>query len=78
MLQAVCTNMTTTTATLGSGGRGSSSSSSGGGAGGLAVEAAKLLDFNQKLDITLLDNIIGCMYKGTGEQVRGGRRSDLI
>ena len=37
--------------------------------GGLAVEATKLLDFNQKLDITLLDKFIGCMYDSTGEQV---------
>lgn len=32
-------------------------------------EASKLLDFNQKLDINLLDNIVGCMYTGMGEQV---------
>lgn len=36
----------------------------------LTVEASKLLDFNQKLDIPLLDNVIGCMYNGIGEQVR--------
>lgn len=34
----------------------------------LAEQASKLLDFNQKLDITLLDNIVGCMYTGIGEQ----------
>jgi exportin-1 len=34
----------------------------------LAEQASKLLDFNQKLDISLLDNIVGCMYSGTGEQ----------
>lgn len=36
----------------------------------LAEQASKLLDFNQKLDITLLDNIVGCMYTGIGEQQR--------
>ncbi|XP_063606328.1 exportin-1-like [Penaeus indicus] len=36
----------------------------------LTVEASKLLDFNQKLDIPLLDNVIGCMYNGIGEQQR--------
>lgn len=36
----------------------------------LAEQASKLLDFNQKLDINLLDNIVGCMYSGTGEQQR--------
>lgn len=36
----------------------------------LTVEASKLLDFNQKLDIPLLDNVIGFMYNGIGEQVR--------
>ena len=35
----------------------------------LAEQASKLLDFNQKLDINLLDNIVGCMYSGVGEQV---------
>ncbi|XP_078049762.1 exportin-1 emb [Augochlora pura] len=34
----------------------------------LAEQASKLLDFNQKLDITLLDNVVGCMYNGIGEQ----------
>ena len=28
----------------------------------------KLLDFNQKLDISLLDQVIGTLYGGTGEQ----------
>lgn len=37
--------------------------------GNLASTAAKLLDFDQKLDIALLDNIITCMYNGTGEEV---------
>ncbi|XP_003705025.1 exportin-1 emb [Megachile rotundata] len=36
----------------------------------LEEQASKLLDFNQKLDITLLDNIVGCMYSGIGEQQR--------
>ena len=36
----------------------------------LAEQASKLLDFDQKLDITLLDSIVGCMYSGAGEQVR--------
>ena len=36
----------------------------------LAEQASKLLDFNQKLDITLLDNIVGCMYTGIGDQQR--------
>lgn len=35
----------------------------------LAEQASKLLDFDQKLDITLLDTIVGCMYSGAGEQV---------
>ncbi|CAG0915869.1 unnamed protein product [Notodromas monacha] len=34
----------------------------------LAEQAAKLLDFNQKLDISLLDTVVGCMYNGTGDQ----------
>lgn len=28
----------------------------------------KLLDFNQKLDIGLLDTVVGTLYSGTGEQ----------
>ena len=35
----------------------------------LAEQVSKLLDFDQKLDITLLDSIVGCMYSGAGEQV---------
>ena len=35
----------------------------------LAEQASKLLDFDQKLDITLLDSIVGCMYSGAGDQV---------
>lgn len=36
----------------------------------IAEEAAKLLDFNQKLDISLLDDIVECMYLGKGPEVR--------
>lgn len=36
----------------------------------LSEEAAKLLDFSQKLDITLLDNIVTMMYTGNGPQQR--------
>ncbi|KAL3873911.1 hypothetical protein ACJMK2_036989 [Sinanodonta woodiana] len=38
--------------------------------GTLADEASKLLDFNQKLDINLLDNIVTCMYQGDGQRQR--------
>ncbi|XP_046372994.1 exportin-1-like [Haliotis cracherodii] len=34
----------------------------------LTEQAAKLLDFNQKLDIQLLDNVVACMYAGDGPQ----------
>lgn len=37
--------------------------------GTLTEEAQKLLDFNQKLDIPLLDNIVTCMYTSNGQQV---------
>ena len=37
----------------------------------LTDQAAKLLDFNQKLDINLLDNVVSCMYAGEGQQVCG-------
>lgn len=33
-------------------------------------EAQKLLDFTQKLDISLLENIVGCLYNSQGEQLR--------
>ena len=36
----------------------------------LAEQANSLLDFSGKLDIQLLDNVINCMYKGQGQQVR--------
>lgn len=36
-----------------------------------AVEqASKLLDFSQKLDINLLDNVVCCLYSGEGQQQR--------
>ncbi len=36
----------------------------------LADHAARqLLDFNQKLDINLLDNVVNCLYHGAGPQV---------
>ena len=28
----------------------------------------KLLDFNQKMDIGLLDTVVGTLYSGTGDQ----------
>ncbi|XP_035225153.1 exportin-1-like, partial [Stegodyphus dumicola] len=31
-------------------------------------QAARLLDFTQKLDINLLDNVVNCMYTGEGAQ----------
>lgn len=36
----------------------------------LAEQATKLLDFSQKLDITLLDSVVNCMYEGEGTQQR--------
>lgn len=39
----------------------------------LEQQASKLLDFNQKLDITLLDNIVGCLYSTVGEQQRSAQ-----
>lgn len=33
------------------------------------TEAAKLLDFNQKFDIPLLDRVVDSLYKGQGQQV---------
>lgn len=36
----------------------------------LADHAARqLLDFSQKLDINLLDNVVNCLYHGEGAQV---------
>ena len=40
----------------------------------LAEQANSLLDFSGKLDIQLLDNVINCMYKGQGQQVRPFRK----
>lgn len=34
------------------------------------AEASKLLDFNEKLDINLLDRVVGCMCNGVGEEQR--------
>ncbi|KAK6636151.1 Exportin-1 [Polyplax serrata] len=34
----------------------------------MADQATKLLDFSKKLDINLLDDIVKCMYSGSGEQ----------
>ncbi|XP_012281075.1 exportin-1 [Orussus abietinus] len=39
----------------------------------LSEQASKLLDFNQKLDITLLDNVVGCMYTGIGDDQRAAQ-----
>ncbi|XP_013415271.1 exportin-1 isoform X2 [Lingula anatina] len=36
----------------------------------LTEQATKLLDFNQKLDINLLDHVVGCMYSGEGQTQR--------
>lgn len=36
----------------------------------LADQAARLLDFSQKLDINLLDSVVNCMYTGEGPQQR--------
>lgn len=41
----------------------------------LTEQASKLLDFSQKLDITLLDNVVGCMYTGIGDQVCQSNRT---
>lgn len=38
-------------------------------ANNLAEQASKLLDFSQKFDIQLLDQIVNCMYAGIGQQV---------
>ncbi|CAG9113772.1 unnamed protein product [Plutella xylostella] len=39
----------------------------------LEQQASKLLDFNQKLDITLLDSVVGCLYSAVGEQQRAAQ-----
>lgn len=33
-------------------------------------QAKSLLDFNQKLDINLLDGVVNFMYSGSGDSVR--------
>lgn len=33
-------------------------------------EATKLLDFNQKFDISLLERVVISLYQGQGEQVK--------
>lgn len=40
------------------------------GGNALAEQAKGLLDFSQKLDINLLDSIVGCMYTGEGSDQR--------
>lgn len=35
----------------------------------LKAQAYVLLDFSQKLDINLLDNVVNCMYAGVGDEV---------
>lgn len=45
----------------------------------LADHAARqLLDFNQKLDINLLDNVVNCLYHGEGAQVRWTWNTHLL
>uniref|UniRef100_T1DC64 Exportin-1 n=1 Tax=Cupiennius salei TaxID=6928 RepID=T1DC64_CUPSA len=39
-----------------------------GGIEWMRTRASTLLDFSQKLDINLLDNVVNCMYAGVGEQ----------
>ena len=41
-----------------------------GSTNGMATEADKLLGFSKKLDLTLLDNVLGSIYNGNPEQVR--------
>uniref|UniRef100_A0A8D8U493 Exportin-1 n=1 Tax=Cacopsylla melanoneura TaxID=428564 RepID=A0A8D8U493_9HEMI len=38
-----------------------------------AEQFKKLLDFNQKLDITLLDNIVNCLYTGMGVEQKAAQ-----
>lgn len=38
------------------------------GSNALAEQGQALLDFNQRLDINLLDNVVGCMYNGKGDE----------
>ncbi len=47
-------------------------------ANSLTEQAAKLLDFNQKLDINLLDNVVSCMYSGQGQQVTSCKSHEKV
>ena len=38
---------------------------------GLESQAAKLLNFKEKLDVGLLDKVIASLYSGEGPQVNG-------
>jgi hypothetical protein len=35
----------------------------------LVENAVRLLDFGEKLDIDLLDRVVGALYNGAGEEV---------
>ena len=39
-----------------------------GGNSALAEQGRTLLDFSQRLDINLLDNVVECMYTGKGDE----------
>ena len=39
----------------------------------LAEQASKLLDFSQKFDVQLLDNIVNCMYSSSGQQQKSAQ-----
>lgn len=40
--------------------------------------AQQLLDFNQKLDINLLDNVVNCLHHGVGPQVGSQASADAL
>lgn len=40
--------------------------------------AQQLLDFNQKLDINLLDNVVNCLHHGVGPQVGSEASADAL
>ena len=44
----------------------------------MAEQACKLLDFGQKLDIQLLDNIVSSMYTTDGEQASNTMTTGVI
>ena len=47
--------------------------------GNSTEQASKLLNFDQKLDITLLDSIVGFMYSGAdGEQVSVAKGNSIL